>query len=182
MTEAGSSPLTRGKPVSVVAGECPPRLIPAHAGKTRTRATPAGHFRAHPRSRGENQVWHRLGVWAPGSSPLTRGKPSRPPGDGGAHGLIPAHAGKTLRSRRAWGLPWAHPRSRGENRAPLDPAHIGAGSSPLTRGKPRESNLRAVRLRLIPAHAGKTEARRRARIRVRAHPRSRGENGQPRTL
>ena len=29
---------------------------------------------------------------------------------------------------------------------------------------------------LIPAHAGKTEARRKARIRVRAHPRSHGEN------
>ena len=51
------------------------------------------------------------------------------------------------------------------------------GSSPLTRGKRGRSRVRLSSLGLIPAHAGKTEARRSARILVRAHPRSRGENG-----
>ena len=51
------------------------------------------------------------------------------------------------------------------------------GSSPLTRGKPflmvGQFNIAG----LIPAHAGKTERRRRGDHRPRAHPRSRGENG-----
>ena len=40
--------------------------------------------------------------------------------------------------------------------------------------------MRLSSLGLIPAHAGKTEARRSARILVRAHPRSRGENARRR--
>ena len=52
---SGSSPLTRGKLVSVLAARDDAGLIPAHAGKTR-RGFPRGVSRgAHPRSRGENQ-------------------------------------------------------------------------------------------------------------------------------
>ena len=53
----------------------------------------------------------------------------------------------------------AHPRSRGEN--PSSPMTPGAmsGSSPLTRGKLSTSTLPAAGGRLIPAHAGKTDAR-----------------------
>ena len=50
----GSSPLTRGKlhvfPEHLRTG----RLIPAHAGKTRSAGPRRGSSRAHPRSRGEN--------------------------------------------------------------------------------------------------------------------------------
>ena len=50
----GSSPLTRGKH-DVRDRRLPGRgLIPAHAGKTRTRASRRPLSRAHPRSRGEN--------------------------------------------------------------------------------------------------------------------------------
>ena len=52
----------------------------------------------------------------------------------------------------------------------------GAGSSPLTRGKPSASGLVALRLRLIPAHAGKTSVMTMHGGASRAHPRSRGEN------
>ena len=72
--ENGSSPLTRGK-LNQHADDGHSRgLIPAHAGKTRTRATPAGHFRAHPRSRGENLGSLAYASLNQGSSPLTRGK------------------------------------------------------------------------------------------------------------
>ena len=70
-------------------------------------------------------------------------------------GLIPAHAGKTRRRRPASPVRWAHPRSRGENKA------LGAEKT---------------RLRLIPAHAGKTENDPYSDETLRAHPRSRGEN------
>ena len=74
----GSSPLTRGKRSQVENHHGTNRLIPAHAGKTplswhRRRCSPA-----HPRSRGENALDRCEGIVHRGSSPLTRGKLSRP--------------------------------------------------------------------------------------------------------
>ena len=51
-----------------------------------------------------------------------------------------------------------------------------AGSSPLTRGKQHRVMLHEEVPGLIPAHAGKTGDDPGAIPRVRAHPRSRGEN------
>ena len=51
------------------------------------------------------------------------------------------------------------------------------GSSPLTRGKPKDSWLGNIDTRLIPAHAGKTRRGACRSDRCTAHPRSRGENG-----
>ena len=91
-------------------------------------------------------------------------------------GLIPAHAGKTRMRLRSRAGRRAHPRSRGENStvAPLTSSVMG--SSPLTRGKRPRADQRALRVRLIPAHAGKTHPRRATKREARAHPRSRGEN------
>ena len=111
-----------------------------------------------------------------GSSPLTRGKPSRPEPSPQSRRLIPAHAGKTASAAWAAVIGWAHPRSRGEN---LNPARFGkvlAGSSPLTRGKQAPGSPQAKRCGLIPAHAGKTMVCPSVRVTSRAHPRSRGEN------
>ena len=51
----------------------------------------------------------------------------------------------------------AHPRSRGENSFVALIVIVPPGSSPLTRGKPRSKGLDLRDLRLIPAHAGKTQ-------------------------
>ena len=131
----GSSPLTRGKQGEKCTLTLAARLIPAHAGKTVASAHMCVDQEAHPRSRGENPSASRAGLLRPGSSPLTRGKRSlhlqpRNPGR-----LIPAHAGKTADAATAQGLDWAHPRSRGENQIQVLKAHLGDGSSPLTRGK-----------------------------------------------
>ena len=91
----GSSPLTRGKRESNVAGGNRPGLIPAHAGKTPVRPESA--------------------LKVAGSSPLTRGKPAQSPPFWKPSGLIPAHAGKTAGPRRPAHGSGAHPRSRGEN-------------------------------------------------------------------
>ena len=132
---SGSSPLTRGKFDGGGRGEGRCGLIPAHAGKIRASEGPRIRPRAHPRSRGENGGIELSGVAGWGSSPLTRGKSGRQQTAAIRTRLIPAHAGKMLRSRKAWGPPWAHPRSRGEN-AVVDDARVGqSGSSPLTRGK-----------------------------------------------
>ncbi len=156
VTQAGSSPLTRGKLTMRSATGCPYGLIPAHAGKTDDDGAGGG-------GRG-------------GSSPLTRGKlpnpgPAAPPG-----GLIPAHAGKTHARKVAKPGDKAHPRSRGENRWLRPAVSKGAGSSPLTRGKHQAARSPWVSMGLIPAHAGKTPPGSMPRRASWAHPRSRGEN------
>ena len=133
--QAGSSPLTRGKLALALGCAHDSGLIPAHAGKTRTRPEWRWQSGAHPRSRGENrargQAIHRRG----GSSPLTRGKrrPFRPRRLW--RGLIPAHAGKTCHCGDGDWTGRAHPRSRGENAVSRVVAFFEKGSSPLTRGK-----------------------------------------------
>ena len=51
---AGSSPLTRGKRRPPISCQRWRGLIPAHAGKTRSRDSGVSPREAHPRSRGEN--------------------------------------------------------------------------------------------------------------------------------
>ena len=114
--------------------------------------------------------------WPAGSSPLTRGKRLSEVTHALARGLIPAHAGKTPRDYRSPSLQPAHPRSRGENTLGGSQFSAITGSSPLTRGKRIYRRPRTRTRRLIPAHAGKTSSRSRARPVSPAHPRSRGEN------
>ena len=159
LLQQGTSPLTRGK-LWLVRGSC--RFggnIPAHAGKTHNRSEYVPLCPEHPRSRGENgwPVWCGHGL--AGTSPLTRGKRGQQGQSWWAPWNIPAHAGKTathlvfpLRTRE-------HPRSRGENgEVQVTNPHL-PGTSPLTRGKPSNTLIRLIRLRNIPAHAGKTTER-----------------------
>ena len=175
----GSSPLTRGKPQLLSHAVRRLRLIPAHAGKTSRRRCRRWRAGAHPRSRGENAVTFSDAREVAGSSPLTRGKQYRRVFRGNVPGLIPAHAGKTLRRMRGARSASAHPRSRGENPGQMGTGIVGAGSSPLTRGKPPVPSDVRDRAGLIPAHAGKTPFVVTPRVTVRAHPRSRGENIRP---
>ena len=172
----GSSPLTRGKPRPEGRQTRRQRLIPAHAGKTSGPCRARARSWAHPRSRGENARAAWSFISAAGSSPLTRGKLDGRGGGEGRGGLIPAHAGKTQ-----FGVPSrrdvrAHPRSRGENTVSVLSVCRGAGSSPLTRGKPLSKASNILGSRLIPAHAGKTRRVWLPGWPGRAHPRSRGEN------
>ena len=172
----GSSPLTRGKPKPLMSLITHPGLIPAHAGKTSGPSKRVIRPWAHPRSRGENTRRPPATPTSLGSSPLTRGKPAALGHYLDAGGLIPAHAGKTAKpssDSTSWG---AHPRSRGENWPSIQSSATVSGSSPLTRGKLRDSTRERLAQRLIPAHAGKTQGRARPARHTQAHPRSRGEN------
>ena len=174
----GSSPLTRGKPMMSSISEWPVGLIPAHAGKTRSRQRRETRTAAHPRSRGENPRPRAMPCRGGGSSPLTRGKPDTLSRRLTYARLIPAHAGKTgPEAGEAVACP-AHPRSRGENQIVRAAVQGARGSSPLTRGKP-QGLLEASEVQgLIPAHAGKTRACPQCQPPRAAHPRSRGENRQ----
>ena len=137
----------------------------------------SGMRSAHPRSRGENDDSDDGFSGHVGSSPLTRGK--RRVGLVQLNGdrLIPAHAGKTPHRGQGNLQGAAHPRSRGENNGDVLCPRRERGSSPLTRGKRLVVDLATFKARLIPAHAGKTTSSTRRPRRLRAHPRSRGENG-----
>ena len=172
----GSSPLTRGKLGDGGVHWSLLRLIPAHAGKTRSRIYSGRSVWAHPRSRGENRRAQSLSIVSTGSSPLTRGKRICGCAAVPAAGLIPAHAGKTSALRRTRRSSTAHPRSRGENQFGNLYLDSITGSSPLTRGKRKTDASAFLAHGLIPAHAGKTDDVRRGRRDRRAHPRSRGEN------
>ena len=172
----GSSPLTRGKLVHFLSSHLLIRLIPAHAGKTRSGIPAPGRRRAHPRSRGENNRSSRQFLPVYGSSPLTRGKPLMRAVAADRIRLIPAHAGKTQAGGRPHAPGAAHPRSRGENPHAVAWKVWSGGSSPLTRGKHVAAAAWPARTRLIPAHAGKTHDLYHGCVPAGAHPRSRGEN------
>ena len=152
-------------------------LIPAHAGKTCARLVPPSALSAHPRSRGENVLGSQVGPVLHGSSPLTRGKHIAIDQTSPIDRLIPAHAGKTWYRRTLGTQQPAHPRSRGENGIAKIAQRALGGSSPLTRGKLQAIVPIIASVRLIPAHAGKTATPHKAQVTMRAHPRSRGENG-----
>ena len=94
-TPVGSSPLTRGKRSGRARSWLARRLIPTHAGKTSIVSSRFMAWRAHPRSRGENNVEQDWISFVRGSSPLTRGKLHAELLGEIDNGLIPAHAGKT---------------------------------------------------------------------------------------
>ena len=112
---SGSPPRMRGKPPSSAGTERKGRITPAHAGKTRARASPHWYRSDHPRACGENSPRLCLCSSAGGSPPRMRGKrlyhqPAAP-----SARITPAHAGKTF----SWLLPSSrladHPRACGEN-------------------------------------------------------------------
>ena len=151
----------------------------------------------HPRARGEHTPTASSSMSVRGSSPRTRGTPTRQPRDTNHHRFIPAHAGNT-RSTKALALPLTvHPRARGEHTAGLAatvyvvrfiPAHAGNTSAnsvggkkwtvhPRARGEhERQPGYAGHGQRFIPAHAGNTWRSRLAFPVPPVHPRARGEH------
>ena len=172
----GSSPLTRGARIHGNHSIEPRGLIPAHAGSTRIAACLSPLSGAHPRSRGEHRYFETEVKWRSGSSPLTRGAPTKRIRIPDGVGLIPAHAGSTSRRLLLTHSRRAHPRSRGEHRVNETSTSTLVGSSPLTRGALPFEVLHRAGHGLIPAHAGSTRSTPTRSARQPAHPRSRGEH------
>ena len=151
----GSSPHTRGTPISV---ECWPksvRFIPAYAGNAGRSADVCERLAVHPRIRGERPVETGGADVAVGSSPHTRGTLFR----GGWHRLCST----------------VHPRIRGERLYCARAAAIRDGSSPHTRGTPLGSHCWRSNPRFIPAYAGNAAPTNALHHGVSVHPRIRGE-------
>ena len=127
----GSSPLTRGKPAAQRLSDVRERLIPAHAGKTRTMIRRTCAPTAHPRSRGENTsrpallLRRSIRSWKPLSLPsplevtqfgslaqLTRRR-IRFGVLASSFRVVGAH--HECESIEVNGLPWVSPRQEGES-------------------------------------------------------------------
>ena len=153
----GSSPRMRGKPFFCCFEE--------------------GGGGAHPRACGENSTYEYATACQLGSSPRMRGKHWMAARMTSTTGLIPAHAGKTMRETLSSPAEWAHPRACGENGETIGQAGCPAGSSPRMRGKRRPRRQVRSPTGLIPAHAGKTVCSIIKANVAAAHPRACGENG-----
>ena len=120
----GSPPRMRGKPSGSKTANRESRITPAHAGKTRTRASVQPEKRDHPRACGENKRLSEIAGEDVGSPPRMRGKPSEDHSGFSCGRITPAHAGKTSFSLRICSASWDHPRACGENSAVLPVSHI----------------------------------------------------------
>ena len=95
--QQGSSPRMRGSPRGAGEAAGAASIIPAHAGLTNMQEPPAGGFWDHPRACGAH--WLAVLDAGPetGSSPRMRGSLSSSPSVFPVDGIIPAHAGLTIK-------------------------------------------------------------------------------------
>ena len=136
--DTGSSPLSRGIHLDPIPKSIWVGIIPALAGNTGQQIHERWCRRDHPRSRGE---YARGTFYRPpqlGSSPLSRGIQPRRGGSESGEGIIPALAGNTFSRSSLFFWSWDHPRSRGEYLSPTPGALQLVGSSPLSRGIPKQ--------------------------------------------
>ena len=152
----GSSPHTRGARTERHLFAERPGIIPAYAGSTDLNTSSTAPIEDHPRIRGEHSQIRLSLALEQGSSPHTRGAPSRRRLAGRRRRIIPAYAGSTLYFDKPQTRNWDHPRIRGEHLIKCPFVLRGVGSSPHTRGAPSNRSLRKCPLRIIPAYAGST--------------------------
>ena len=134
LKRSGSSPLSRGIPLSVSAQLKSTGIIPALAGNTADREWCKRGRGDHPRSRGEYWITAEFLKSPLGSSPLSRGIPAVRGRRRFAGGIIPALAGNTSQRFAPKSFCTDHPRSRGEYLGRLIAVAGQVGSSPLSRG------------------------------------------------
>ena len=150
-------------------------IIPARAGSRRCR-TPCGHAtRDHPRACGEQADVFFGQPEERGSSPRVRGADGDIWVSDYSDGIIPARAGSRSLCTRENNQHRDHPRACGEQprRSPTSPTP--AGSSPRVRGAGGNADAQNMPRGIIPARAGSSRPRRRARTCGRDHPRACGE-------
>ena len=136
--------------------------------------------RKHPRLRGEDWKVPALVVNARETPPLTRGRHEPSPWHRSRLGNTPAYAGKTRCFPRLYEVLWKHPRLRGEDFRIARTATGVAETPPLTRGRPHAAASGGEHRRNTPAYAGKTLSLSWQIMRLRKHPRLRGEDASRR--
>ena len=150
-------------------------ITPAYAGKSVTLMPALAAAADHPRACGE-KVW--ILRWcgrAGGSPPRMRGKVKFETTGGGYTRITPAHAGKSQKGRAEARVRGDHPRACGEKWASANTTPACPGSPPRMRGKDRVRAMGNSKVRITPAHAGKSRPLCRAATLPEDHPRACGE-------
>ena len=111
-----------------------------------------------------------------GSSPRMRGTLDQAAGQVDAERIIPAHAGNTPPCVVAGRRPADHPRACGEHNRYICEFCNARGSSPRMRGTHHRDRGKLPLSRIIPAHAGNTNARCWPPTTTPDHPRACGEH------
>ena len=152
------------------------RITPAPAGKTYLLKLYGGAYWDHPRTCGENEKFGEIELCQEGSPPHLRGKRCPIKNFSCHFRITPAPAGKTNKSYYNLTIYPDHPRTCGENFLQNNNSTQTKGSPPHLRGK-HENILRgALRNRITPAPAGKTEIEENSLWKKGDHPRTCGEN------
>ena len=128
----------------------------------------------YPRPRGG--TWHiaKRGQGYHGLSPPTRGNRRGFRGQPRVRRSIPAHAGEPAARGGRTSEHGVYPRPRGGTVESHSNAYMRSGLSPPTRGNLAGGQLRAVRARSIPAHAGEPSSPAGRGARSMVYPRPRG--------
>ena len=153
-----TSPHTRGKldpdtVLGLILGN-----IPAYAGKAHCRQGGNAQRQKHPRIRGESLIALLNICFLRETSPHTRGKLNRSTQHLFSQRNIPAYAGKAAHSWIHRVQARKHPRIRGESQRPIEEYEPKEETSPHTRGKLQLRLTQLLRVRNIPAYAGKARS------------------------
>ena len=134
-------------------------IIPAHAGLTALLSLISFMTRDHPRACGAHTYpIEGINFWQ-GSSPRMRGSLLLCLHQLDMLGIIPAHAGLTLRCARLSQILWDHPRACGAHKVNISKGRSDEGSSPRMRGSRQLIFKAGYNIGIIPAHAGLTSER-----------------------
>ena len=171
----GSSPHARGTPYILLYDSGNDRFIPACAGNASAGPRTSPARAVHPRMRGERS--RKTGERAPvgGSSPHARGTRQADHLNRIVQRFIPAYAGNARAPRWPTWPNTVHPRIRGERFVAVTGCVAILGSSPHTRGTPRQPAARGRETRFIPAYAGNATRSSLSPLNISVHPRIRGE-------
>ena len=131
--------------------------------------------RDHPRTGGEKAAYLAGLTSGVGSPPRGRGKDGESTGIGGADGITPAWAGKSMTAPGRSSRTGDHPRVGGEKNNHIIDNQYGKGSPPRGRGKAVKAHDQMAGAGITPAWAGKSAESRGASGRERDHPRVGGE-------
>ena len=132
------------------------RITPAHAGKSSEADGNRMAGKDHPRPCGEKAERVAWGFVMPGSPPPMRGKESPRHSAARSARITPAHAGKSIGVQAGKIVTWDHPRPCGEKPERCSRSSAMTGSPPPMRGKGKVGAPCAARVRITPAHAGKS--------------------------
>ena len=146
---AGLSPRARGSPVALDHLDRFGGSIPAGAGKPMGDFTGVRAPMVYPRGRGEAQFYQPGESVGQGLSPRARGSLAVAVRRPGAHGSIPAGAGKPCHLVTHCPDLEVYPRGRGEASARLPRTSMSTGLSPLYSDN-QDENLPTIRMRESP--------------------------------